>query len=327
MNDKVLSEGEMDALLEDTAGEPSPVLTRTGVEQMLVRSFDISPRAHLKFGSYPELQRLNEKSAQKLQSYFRNTLNWSVSCSLSSQEEMSLQALRDNFSGLQLALRFSLSPFGGDAILIPDLALSCALVEVFFGSTSIPSSPGNPESFSAGQVRVATRFAEKFCQMTADVWAPIAELAFKYEGAEQALERVDLGPPKSPMIASQFQIDGEDFGARFCMVLPLSAIASLSDRLEGAERSQSTSKNAEWSRWLAQHVHRMSLPLVARNVATPLRLSSFDSLEAGQILPIAAPEHISLFCGDTRIADGEFGVHQQRTCIRLAAEPGDSATL
>lgn len=317
MNDKVLSDGEMSALMDDEGAVREKVMTSRGPREAQVSSFEIEPRAHFRFGSYPELQRLNEQSAAKVQGYLQSTLNWPVSCTLVSQAETTLQKCQDRYSGLQLSLAFDAEPLGGSVVFLPDVALTCALVEVLFGSVVIPAAPDSPEKFSQGQVRIAKRFAEKVLSLIADVWHPILPQAFKHNRAEQSLERLVIGEPRDRVITSTFRIDGEDFNAEFSIVHPHATVRSLLDRLDGAELSKSSEKNRHWANELARHVQDVRLTLSARNAPVKVRLGALDALNAGQILPIAQPEKLTLLCGDRDLGLASFGINQDRYCVRL----------
>ncbi len=317
MNDKVLSDGEMSALMEDEDAVREMVMTKRGPREAQVGVFEIEPRSHFRFGSYPELQRLNEQSAAKVQAYLQSTLKWPVNCSLVNQAETTWQQCQDRFSGLQLSLAYDAEPLGGPVLFLPDVALTCALVEVLFGSVVIPATPDHPERFSQGQIRIAQRFASKVLSLMADVWLPILPHEFTNARAEQALDRMKIGEARDRVIISRFRIDNEDFSAEFSVVHPHLTIRTLLDRLEGAQRSQSVEQNRQWSAQLARHLHQVRLTLSARNVPVRLKLGALDTLNAGQVLPIERPESLTIVCGDRDLGRASFGINEDRYCIRL----------
>ncbi len=317
MADKILSDGEMDALMDSVDSGQHAVQTPNGVAQAKVRAFEISPRAHLRFGSYPELQRLNERIARTLQLFLKNSLNWLASCDLKSQVEISISDLEERYSGLQLCHNYSLDSLPGQALFLPDRATVFALLEVFFGSTSLTKAPTDIDRFSSGQVRVAENFAAQFFQAMAGVWEglhPIKPVLIK---TEQTMERVKLGPPKEKVIVSVFQIEIDDFSAEFALVLPVATISNLLEVLEGADRPGTSEQDLYWQECWQAHVTNLHIPVIARTQSIRLTLGRVKSLETGQTLPIATPDSIEISCGDTALFSGKFGSLNNNCCVRV----------
>ncbi len=317
MNDKVLSEGEIDALTQPEGGVREQVVSRTGTREMDVIPFEIEPRSHFRFGSYPELQRLNEKSAVAVQQYLRGTLKWPVTCTLVHQTEAPISRWLDQFAGLQLCLEYQVEPLQGQVYFMPDIGLTCALVEVLFGSVIIPETPDNPERFSQGQMRIAQRFADRVLAIIADIWMPVVQTSYQFAQAEQSIDRVAVGTPRDRAIVSTFRIDGEEFSAQFATLYPCETLSPLLDRLDGAERSHSQERNHHWAKCMEQHVRALPIRISARNKPSRISLGALRALDKGQILPIQQPEAVDLYCGNRRLSAARFGTNQGKNCIQL----------
>lgn len=317
MTEKVLSDGEMDALMDGVASGKVAVQTDSGLMDATVQPYEINPRAYLRFGSYPELQRINDRVALQLQQFFRRELRWEASCDLKSQIELTAFEAKDRYAGLQLSLVYELSPLPAMVALLPDQQTIFALLETFFGSRTIPKSPAGLEAYSNGQIRIAERFASQFFLILSDVWEPICALEPALVKIEQSMERVSLGASKDNVIVSTFQIEAEDFKGEFVLLLPVAAVATELGLLEGAELSSSTEQNSYWEMCLTEHARNLDVALVAQTAAQRLALGRVSSLEKGMVLPLAPPQSVSLYCGKTELLNGDFGSLNNNSCVRI----------
>ncbi len=317
MDEKVLSDGEMDALMDASSSESQAVL-RAGTEAMAdVRSFEVQPHCHLSFGSYPELQRLNDRFALSMQRFLRQTLNWSVSCVLQSQTERALSERLSHFSGLQHVMGFRLDPLAGPFCFLPDPQLTCALVEVYFGSVTIPPADPTLDEYSNGQKRMAQRFANEALALFADVWKPLATLTPAPTGSWASLELAEIGGVKDPVIASEFLIEADDFKGRFAIVMPTSAIGDYADLLDGADRPGDSAQDTRWRTALLAHVTELNVTLNVCNAPSRLSLAELRAISAGDRLSIAPPNPVAIRCGDVALYHGHFGVNERRRCVQI----------
>ena len=331
MTDKVLSEGEMDALMEGVESGDVPVQTGAGIRNARVEPFEIHPRAHLSIGSYPELQRLNEKLAVFVQRYCRDELAWEVSCDLKSQSVVSLADLDDRYTGLMLGVQFSLPPLEGQGLMVLDDATLGALVDKFFGSASVGSRISSAERFSAGEVRIATRFSEAVLEGISESWMSLVRVEPSVTSVEQSMERIQLGAGRERAVLARFGLASDTFGSEFSLAIPLTTLGELVDSLEGAEQPGSAEQNARWLRILREHAINTEIPLVARTRPIRLPLGRVSRLSTGDVLPLSDPAVVSLSSGDVELSIGDFGVYNKHFCVRhrhwLAEAPDNSQRM
>ena len=319
MSDKILSDGEMDALMEGMADGSVEVLREGGSDTRNVRPFEIRPQNHLRFGSYPALSRLNEGFAVLVQRYFRQALGWPASCDLKRQYEATVADVVNRFDGLQHIMGFRLDPLEGITCMAPNQALTTALVEVFFGSTAIPPVDPTIEEYSTGQKRTARRFAEHLMRLLTSAWTPVLELAAVFQDSWSQVERVPLGGTKDSVIVSDYQVVSEGFDGAFTVLTSSASLSPYLDRLDGAEQPGSAEQNRHWRATLEQHAYELPVTVSASNATTPVSLARMQGLKPGDELPIAAPNPVELRCGDFPLFAGTFGVTAKRRVARIDA--------
>ena len=317
MSEKILSDGEMDALMEGVADGSIAIIRDGGVERGRVQPFEIRPQNHLSFGSYPALQRLNEGFATRVQRYMRQALNWPASCDLLRQYECTSADIVTRFDGLQHIMGFRLEPLDGLTCLVPDVSLVPALVEVCFGSTAIPPADPTIEEFSVGQKRTAERFANQLMELLATAWAPFVSVAPKFADSWNQVERVPLGLAKEKIIVSDYQIVAEEFEARFTVFTTSKSLAEFAPRLDGAEQPGSAEQNQHWRELLERHVFELPVQLDVCNEPHAQVLAGLQALAKGDQLAVAAPNPVGVSCGDMPLMTGEFGVAGGRRVLRI----------
>ncbi|MEM1261500.1 MAG: FliM/FliN family flagellar motor switch protein [Pseudomonadota bacterium] len=319
MPEKILTDGEMDALMEGMADGSVAVLRQGKTAIGAVAPFEIRPHCHLSFGSLPELQRFNEAFAKNVQRYLQQVLSWTATCDLKRQYDCSVVDLHHSFTGLQHIMGYTASPLQGLVALIPDTTLMPGLVEVFFGSTEIPPPDPSVDEYNVGQKRIARRFADELFQLLQEAWTPAAAFAPEFVDAWGNIERVPFGQQKERIIVCEYQIVAEGFAALFSIVLRRDMLAPHLDRLDGAERPGSDQQNQYWRDTLSLHATDLPVRVSLINAAQPVSLANLRRLTAGSQLPIADPNPVELRCGDLALYRAQFGVCERRRVARVNA--------
>lgn len=316
MAEKVLSDGEMDALMEGVSSGQVEVQTGAGVVRADVRTFEIHPKSHLKVGSFPELQRINDALAEHLQKFFRDQLNWEVNCDLKSQSRTRLGDVKERFPGLVVGSVFLMPPLDGPGLLVIDGKTLGALVEKFFGSPTVAERAGPVERFSGGELRIAQRFTDEVLLGLKIAWESLLAVEPESVQLEQSLGRIKMGGDKDLAVLSEFQIDAGEVSSAISIVLPLSTLGDVCDALEGADRPGNAEQDAHWADTFRAHLAEMQIPLTATTATFSVNLGTVADLKPGDVLPIARPTLVSLSSGSVQLLHGDFGTHQEKNCVR-----------
>ncbi|MEM8983218.1 MAG: FliM/FliN family flagellar motor switch protein [Pseudomonadota bacterium] len=317
MPEKILTDGEMDALMEGMADGSVAVLRDGKTTVGAVTPFEIRPHCHLSFGTLPELQRFNEAFAKNVQRYLQQTLAWTASCDLKRQYDCTVVDLNHAFAGLQHIMGFSATPLDGLIGFIPDTTLMQGLVEVFFGSTEIPAPDPSIDEYNVGQKRVAQRFGASVLEILQDAWASVAAFSPDFADSWSNVERAPFGSAKDRVIVCEYQVVADGFAAVFSIVLRREALAPHLDRLDGAERPGTEQQNLYWRETLSQHATDLPVRISLVNAARPVSLAMLRQLTPGSQLPIAAPNPVELRCGELPLYRAQFGIWDRRRVARV----------
>ncbi len=316
MAEKVLTDDEMGALMDGVTSGDVAVQTGAGIVHGTVEPFDIGPNQRVLSGAHPGLHRLNDALARHVQNWLRGELNWQVSCDLKAQTVVRLSQLSEQLLGLNLYVRMSLAPLDGPAGLILDDRTLRACLERFFGATTTTKGGPPAEHFSAGERRIGDRLSAVIMAGLADAWETTQAISPALLDSTEAVDRFVLGDGRERAIVSEFQLEAEDFDTTFRLILPLTTLGTLADRLEGTECSDDAERNRRWQQQWIGHLLETQVPVVARTRAISVPLGQVRELECGATLPIAEPSRLHLLSGGVGLVDGDFGNVDGRVCLR-----------
>lgn len=209
-----------------------------------------------------------------------------------------------------------LKPLPGFAFVSVEPALLLALLDGFFGG----SGRATPDS-SAAVAPAAQRFlALMLRSLAADLaaaWAPVSPLEFELVKQETNPRLVQLGAPQEAILVLKFTVE---FGARTGAIdwlLPEAMLAPVREALAADGGQTALRKQDAWGPALTKALQDTELDTRAILAQAQISLRDLVRLSPGDIIPIEAPQQVTLYAGDVLLYRGRFGVSQGRNALKI----------
>jgi len=303
-SDKLISEDEAAALLEQPPGEPE------------VREYDMLAHRVAR-GRLPMLDILHQSFVGLLRASLNKLVGAMPQVAIESVDSV---RTADYLASLPVPASIDVvrvKPLAGPVLFVTDPGLAFVLVDRYFGGPG-KSVEREPEA-------ILTPAEERFAQVVlrqiwadlAQAWTPIAKLEFELVKHERSSMFVNIGAGADSIIVNRFRVDFDNGGGGFDFAIPQAALAPLADALAGAPARAAV---GAWSTWPASVRGLLNDAVLDVRVVmghAEMNLRDLIQLKPGDIVAIEAPQAATLLIGDVPVLAGKFGVSRGRNALKL----------
>ena len=215
-----------------------------------------------------------------------------------------------------------LKPLAGSAFVTIEPALLLTLLDGFFGGSGRATTDSQAAIAPAAQRFLALLLRSVAADWTA-AWAPVTPLELELVKQETNPRLMQLGAAQDPMLVLKFNVEFGARSGRIDWLLPESVLAPIREALASDGSVAPTRKQESWAPLLSHALRDAELETRAILAEAQISLRELVRLTPGDVIPIDAPQHVTLLAGDVPLYRGRFGVSQGRNALKII--PGGSA--
>jgi flagellar motor switch protein FliM len=211
-----------------------------------------------------------------------------------------------------------LKPLNGVAFVSVEPVILLTLLDGFFGGSGRATSDSQAAIAPAAQRFLALMLRSFAADWTA-AWTPVAPLELELVKQETNPRLMQLGGPQDPMVVLRFTAE---FGARsggIQWVLPESMLEPIRESLASEGASAPVRKQEAWGPMLGSALQEAEVETRAILAEARISLRELVRLTPGDVIPIEAPQHVTLLAGEVPLYHGRFGVSQGRNALKITS--------
>jgi flagellar motor switch protein FliM len=209
-----------------------------------------------------------------------------------------------------------LKPLPGSAFVSVEPGLLLTLLDGFFGGTGRAAADSQAAVAPAAQ-RFLGLLMRSFAADVAAAWSPVAPLEFELVKQETNPRFLQLGAAQHPIIVAKFLVEFGANSGHIDWLLPQTLIAPVHEALASDGGKPATTNQVDWSPELRSALHGAELETRAILAQAQISLGEVVRLAPGDIIPIEAPQQVTLLAGDVPLYRGRFGVSQGRNAMKI----------
>lgn len=209
-----------------------------------------------------------------------------------------------------------LKPLPGFAFISAEPALLLTLLDGFFGGSGRATTDPQAAVAPAAQ-RFLALLLRSFSGDFPIAWAPAAALEFELVKQETNPRLLQFGGANDSMVVLRFAVELGSQGGSIEWLLPDSLLAPIREVLSGEAGPEPVRKHEAWSPAITQALQDAQLETRAILAEAQISLRELVRLSPGDIIPIEAPQQVTLFAGDVPVYRGRFGVSQGRNALKI----------
>jgi flagellar motor switch protein FliM len=209
-----------------------------------------------------------------------------------------------------------LKPLPGFAYVSVEPALLLTLLDGFFGGTGRANADPQAAIAPAAQRFLALMLKSFTADVTA-AWAPVSPIELELVKQETNPRLVQLGAPLESVAVARFHVEFAARSGRIDWLMPDALFAPIRDALAGDGAATPVRKQEAWAPVLTKGLQEAQLDTRAVLAQAQISLRELVRLSPGDIIPIEAPQQVTLLAGNVPLYRGRFGISQGRNALKI----------
>ncbi len=252
-NEKILSQSEVDSLLNAVRAGDVSVETGVGVSQNY-QKYDFTQQRKLVRARMPGLKIIFDR----FQRTYRQTLSGLVrKVVLVEYLQTEMQRYGEWISNLSVPSCLTilrLSPLIGQAIVSLEPAFVYTLIDNIFGGGRASQFRKKEGDFTSIELKMIQKLVLYCTSDLEKAWSTIHELNFEFVRTDTNPEYVSIVAPSDVVIVTDIGITFEDVTSKMQIVIPLFALDPVKELLSDHTFVEQTQPNPNWKIWLTDSI-------------------------------------------------------------------------
>ena len=316
MNQQILSQDEVDALLQGITGE-SQKLEQEEVSAGGIRDYDLANQERIVRGRMPTMEVINERFARNIRLGLFNLIRKSPEVSIGGIKVQKYSAfLREivvptNFNVV------SVRPLRGAGLIVCDPSLVFAVIDALFGGGGKFHTRIEGRDFSATELRVILRLVETITAEYKKAWMGIYPLELEYQRSEMQPQFANIATPSEIVVATSFTLEiGESSGSvHFC--IPYATLEPIRDVLYSSTQGDSNEPDRRWVNLLKQQLQDATVDLVVELAQTPATVEQLLSFKPGDFIELDLDPVVQGKVDGVPVLECRYGTSNGRYSIKV----------
>jgi flagellar motor switch protein FliM len=301
-----ISDEEVAALLEKKEGKDAPGA---------VRPYDFTAQ-RINRTQLPLLEVVNKAFAARASHSLSGLLGRDASVHFDSMESVKSADMQASLPTPASLAVVRLKPLSGFAYVSVEPQLLLTLLDGFFGGSG-RANPDTQAAVAPAAQRFLALMLRNFAPDITAAWTPVMPLELELVKQETNPRLVQFGGLMESVIACKFTVEFAARSGSMNWLLPESLLVPVREALSGESSGAPTRKQEPWGPSLSAALREAQLDTRAVLAEAQISLRELVQLSPGDIIPIEAPQQVTLLAGDVPLYQGRFGVSQGRNALKI----------
>ena len=316
MNQQILSQDEVDALLQGITGE-SQKLEQEEIPEGGVRVYDIASQERIVRGRMPTMEIIGERFARNIRIGLFNFIRKSPEVSINGIKVQKYSAfLREIVVPTNFNI-VSVRPLRGSGLIVCDPSIVFAVIDSLFGGVGKFHTRIEGRDFSATEQRVIERLVDCIITEYRNAWKGIYPLELEYQRSEMQPQFANIATPSEIVVSTSFTLEiGETTGTiYFC--IPYSTLEPIRDVLYSTIQGDSAEPDRRWVNLLKQQIQSAEVDLVAELATAPATVEQLLAFKPGDFIELDLQPSIQAKVAGVPVLDCHYGTSNGRYALKV----------
>ncbi len=316
MNQQILSQDEVDALLQGITGE-SQKLEQEDAPTGGIRDYDLASQERIVRGRMPTMEIINERFARNIRIGLFNLIRKSPEVAIGGIKVQKYSAfLREIVVPTNFNI-VSVRPLRGSGLIVCDPTLVFAVIDALFGGAGKFHTRIEGRDFSPTEQRVILRLVECIIAEYKKAWTGIYPVEMEYQRSEMQPQFANIATPSEIVVATSFTLEiGETSGTvHFC--IPYSTLEPIRDVLYSTMQGDSSEPDRRWVKLLKQQIQAADVKLVAELATATATIEQLLAFKPGDFIELDLSPMIQAKIDGVPVFDCHYGTSNGRYAIKI----------
>ncbi|HET6600199.1 MAG TPA: flagellar motor switch protein FliM [Burkholderiaceae bacterium] len=316
MNQQVLSQDEVDALLQGITGE-SQKLEQEAVEEGAIRNYDISSQERIVRGRMPTMEIINERFARNIRLGLFNLIRKSPEISIGAIKVQKYSAfLREIVVPTNFNI-MSVRPLRGSGLIVCDPTLVFAVIDALFGGAGKYHTRIEGRDFSPTESRIITRLVDVITAEYAKAWRGVYPLELQYQRSEMQPQFANIATPSEIVVATSFTLEVGDTSGTIHFCIPYATLEPIRDVLYSTIQGDSNEPDRRWINLLTNQIQAAEVELVAELAQAPATVEQLLAFKPGDFIELDLRLSIQAKVVGVPVFDCHYGTSNGKYALKV----------
>jgi flagellar motor switch protein FliM len=316
MSDPILSQDEVDALLQGITGEsqkPEQEEAPTGA----IRDYDIASQERIVRGRMPTMEIINERFARNIRIGLFNFIRKSPEISIGGIKVQKYSAfLREIVVPTNFNI-VSVQPLRGSGLIICDPSLVFAVIDALFGGAGKFHTRIEGRDFSPTEQRIITRLIEVITTEYKKAWQGIYPLELIYQRSEMQPQFANIATPSEVVIATSFTLEIGDTSGTIHFCIPYATLEPIRDVLYSTMQGDAAEPDRRWVKLMTHQLQSAEVELVAELAQAPATVEQLLSFKPGDFIELDLEKGIQAKVAGVPVFDCHYGTSNGKYALKI----------
>ncbi|MCK6425720.1 MAG: flagellar motor switch protein FliM [Burkholderiaceae bacterium] len=316
MNQQILSQDEVDALLQGITGE-SQKLEEEDAPKSAIRDYDLASQERIVRGRMPTMEIINERFSRNIRVGLFNFIRKTPEVSVGAIKVQKYSAfLREIVVPTNFNI-VSVRPLRGSGLIVCDPTLVFAVIDALFGGSGKFHTRIEGRDFSPTEQRVILRVVEVITAEYKKAWQGIYPVELDYQRSEMQPQFANIAAPGEVVVTSSFTLEiGYTAGTiHFC--IPYATLEPIRDVLYSSTHGDSAEPDRRWVKLLTHQIQAAQVQLVAELAHAPATVEQLLALKVGDFIELDLDKLIEAKVDGVPVLQGQYGTSNGRYAIKV----------
>ncbi len=318
MNQQILSQDEVDALLAGVHGEQAGQAPEAPAQAEGIRDYDLSSQERIVRGRMPTLEIVNERFARNFRIGVFNFMRRNPDISVGPVKVQKFSAFLRNVVVPSNINVVHVRPLRGMGLLICDPTLVFTIIDNLFGGNGSNQARIEGREFSATEQRIIQRMVEVITTEYARSWASVYPIELEYARSEMNTQFANIATPSEIVVTTTFEVEVGDVGGAMHICIPYSTFEPIREILYSPLQGDQGAADRRWVNLLTQQIQSASVQLVAELAHAHLTVRDLVALKSGDFVELRRQPTLVAQVDGVPVLACEYGVLGAHYGLRVA---------
>jgi flagellar motor switch protein FliM len=316
MNEQILTQDEVDALLQGISGESDSLQPEAPLADG-VRSFDLANQERMVRERMPTLEIVGERFAKNIRSGIFAFIRKSPEVSIGTVRVQKYSAFLREIAVPTNFNIVSVKPLRGLGLIVCEPSLVFAVIDALFGGAGKYPTRIEGRDFSATEQRIIRRLLDVVMADYKKAWSGIYPLELEFQRSEMQPQFANVATPAEIVVSTSFTLEiGETSGAiHFC--IPYATFEPIRDVLYSTMQGDANAPDRRWINLMTQQIQAAEVELVAELAQAPATVEQLLSLKSGDFIELDLKPGIQAKVAGVPVLDCHYGTSNGKYALKV----------
>jgi flagellar motor switch protein FliM len=316
MSQQILSQDEVDALLQGITGE-SQKLEQQEEAAGGIRDYNLANQERIVRGRMPTMEIINERFARNVRIGLFNLIRRSPEVSIGGTKVQKYSAfLREIVVPTNFNI-VSVKPLRGSGLVVCEPSLVFATIDALFGGSGKFHTRIEGRDFSATEQRVITRLVETIGAEFKRAWAGIYPIELEYQRSEMQPQFANIATPSEIVVSTAFTLEIGDVTGAIHFCFPYAMLEPIRDTLYSTVQGDAVEPDKRWVNLLKSQIQDAEVELVAELATARATVEQLLGFRPGDFIELDMEPVIQAKVDGVPVFDCHYGVNDGHYAIKI----------